>query len=154
MPSEHMPADTSDRARYPEIKTLHGEDPARWLDWQILGDQDREFMVRTRIASIDEIGLCRAWIAVERDLDRQTRQSVISRLKKRIQELEEIGERPDRLEFGPRRPPELQDDVETRVSYVDDDGKRVPWDEVDRGVGLGSRSGLAVATDGGEDNVE
>jgi hypothetical protein len=152
MPSEGMPADTGDRARYPEIKALHGEDPARWLDWQILGDGDREFMVRTRIASIDEIGLCRAWIAVERDLDRSTRRHIITRLEQRIQELEEIGERPDRLAFGPRRPPELQADAQTDW-YRIEDGERVPWAEADRSVGLSSRRRDTAVADGGESGV-
>lgn len=148
MPSEHMPADTSGRARYPEIKRLHGEDPARWLDAPLVDDRDRREMVRIRIHSIDDIDLARAWIEVEQELARGPRRQVVAWLNQRIQMLKVIGERPDRLEFGPRRPPEMQSETQTDW-YRIEDGERVPWSEVDRGVGLGGRGDLAVA-DGGE----
>ena len=59
-----------DRERFPELRERLDEDPARWLDWSILGERDRERLVRTRIESIDRIEMVRAWKAVERRLGR------------------------------------------------------------------------------------
>ena len=146
-----MPADTGDRARYPEYEGAFGDDPARWLDASLVDDPDRREMVRIRIFSIDDIDLARTWIEVERDIERGPRQQIVAWLNQRIKTLEAIGERPERLEFGPRRPPEMQPESQTDWYRVED-GERVPWDEEDRSVGLGSRGDLAVATDGGEND--
>ncbi|SFR92584.1 hypothetical protein SAMN05216559_1104 [Halomicrobium zhouii] len=59
-----------DCERFPELREHLGEDPARWLDWPILVERDRERLVRTRIESIDRIEVIRAWKAVERALGR------------------------------------------------------------------------------------
>lgn len=147
MPSEHSPGQSADRARFPEMKADLGEDPARWLDWDILGNRDRERLVRARIAAIDRIAVCRAWKAVERTLDRETRDGIIAHLDKREQQLEAIGERPDRLQERDGR--DIPDKQWFRIT---EDGARIPWEDVDRSTaGASLRAGRrAVATDGGD----
>jgi len=138
-----------DRERFPELREQLGEDPARWLDWSIPGERDRERMVRTRIESIDRIEVIRAWKAVERRLGRGEdggpRSGIVQALDEREGVLEEIGERPDRLEV--RTEPQNLAPVET--SWPD----RPDVDEPgDRSVYLRPRRfgpGDAVATDGG-----
>ena len=139
-----------DRERFPELREQLGEDPARWLDWSILGERDRERMVRTRIESIDRIEVIRAWKAVERRLGRGEdggpRSGIVQALDEREGVLEEIGERPDRLEV--RTEPQNLAPVET--SWPD----RPDVDEAsDRAVYSRPRrfgTGEAVATDGRE----
>lgn len=134
MPSTNQGHGGSDRARYPEIKEEIGEDPARWLDedlWrrgmtrtkqrgsgyhsQVVLTEDEDVshygeLVKARIRGIDSLEVLARWQAVERDLGRGEdggpRQLVIDLLQERASELEEIGERPDRLEYGPRRAPD------------------------------------------------
>jgi len=95
-----------DRERFPGLRERLGEDPARWLDAEILGTgtkhiDGRSRMVRTRIESIDRIEVVRAWKAVERRLGRSDdggpRSGIIQALDEREGVLEEIGERPERL---------------------------------------------------------
>lgn len=142
MPSEHQGTTEATRERYPDVAAEIGEDPARWLDHKLIDDQDARRMARVRLKSIDKIDVARKWIEVERQLERGPRKKIIAWLNQRIKTLEQIGERPDRLE--------------------ERDGRVVPettwtlngesWENVDRGVGLstGERA-FAVATDGGED---
>lgn len=85
-----------------------GEHPARYLDRKLMtgaesGDAEPGEFVRARIRGIDRLDVIGAWIGVERRLDRGPRPVVIRLLQERAQELEEIGERPDRLPFGPRK---------------------------------------------------
>ena len=125
------PAPSHDRKRFPSLREDIGEDPARWLDRdlvtpecrkvQVSRDRSRspadvrlvpdravssgEAFVRARIRGIDRIAVCRAWRAVERALGRGPdggpRERIIALLEQRERELEDIGERPDRLEHGP-----------------------------------------------------
>jgi len=111
-----------DRERFPELREQLGEDPARWLDWSIPGERDRERMVRTRIESIDRIEVIRAWKAVERRLGRGEdggpRSGIVQALDEREAVLEEIGERPDRLvrREGSRDLPDV-DEASDRAVY-------------------------------------
>ncbi|MBO4249265.1 hypothetical protein IL252_15725 [Halomicrobium sp. IBSBa] len=102
MPSTNQSASGRTRETFPKIRDDVGEDPARWLDWSILGDKSREKLVRTRIDSIDSIEMIRAWIGVERALERGDdggpREAVINALEQRERRLNEIGERPERLQ--------------------------------------------------------
>lgn len=151
MPSEHSPGESSDRERFPGLKDDIGEDPARFLDRPLFngaeGMTSPGWFIAQRIGGIDKIAVCRAWKAVERRLERGPRDRVIKLLEEREQRLEEIGERPDRLQERDGR-----DLPEKQWFQVDEDGERTPWNEVDRhaaGESLTSRS-RAVATDGGE----
>lgn len=144
MPSQNQSADTFSRARYPERQDEIGEDPARWLDHDLLArsavrqqvDSDSQFdqvslvedtgvstfgqLLRARIRGIDKLTVIRHWLEVEHDLDRGPRDTVVDLLQERADELKEIGERPDRIPHGPRMPPEwtfepsLGDDIDQR----------------------------------------
>jgi len=141
MPSNAQGSTSTARERYPSVQAEIGEDPARWLDYKLVSDQDARRMARIRIKSIDQIDVARNWIEVEHELERGPRKKIISWLNERIKTLEVIGERPDRLEERDGR-----DLPETEATLNGE-----PWHAVDRSVGLsnGTRS-LAVA-DGGND---
>jgi hypothetical protein len=55
-------------------------------------------------------------------------------LRDRAAELKEIGERDERVEPSDGRESPATD------WYLVRDGERIPWSEVDRGVGLGGRA--------------
>ena len=109
MPSQNQPADTSDRLRCPNLVEDIGEDPARWLDWDLLADPERAEIVRTLIDGIDSMQRLRAWRGVEQKLANddengdarnpleEPRGPIMQRLDQREQWLELNGERPDRL---------------------------------------------------------
>lgn len=125
------------REQFPGLKDDIGEDPARFLDHELVTDEDMRRLVFARIRGIDTIAACRAWIAVERNLDRGPREKIIETLQARIDMLEEIGERPDRLEYW-----ESRDIPEKRVLI---DG--VPADEQpDSAVDKASQ----IRSDGGD----
>jgi len=142
MPSKAQGQSGKGRAQFPGVQEDIGEDPARWLDFALIDDQDARRMARIRIKSIDQIDVARQWIEVERHLERGPRKKIIAWLNERIKRLEQIGERPDRLEErdGRKTP-------ETSWTLNGED-----WEDVDRSVGVGSDDrAFAVATDGGED---
>lgn len=80
----------------------HADEAARWLDREIIGRSDRAAVVKTLIQSIDRLARVRAWRAVELNLadrdDRAPRAGIMRALQQREDQLEEIGERPGRLE--------------------------------------------------------
>ncbi|UIO98879.1 hypothetical protein Hbl1158_10070 [Halobaculum sp. CBA1158] len=165
MPSEHSPADQSDRRTFPTLREDIGEDPARYLDgpWD-----ERAMMIRGRICGIDYIAVARAWIAVERRLGRGSdggpRDAIIERLKDRIATLEAEGERLSPAECAAVRErvraahPEWDESVDVeRPSRPTPRGPTPGTDRYEReqeSVGKSEASGLedfAVATDGGGD---
>lgn len=117
MPSEHQSADTSDRERFPGVAAEIGEDPARWLDHDMLAQsavkqqedpadphggnrlvEDTDVstfgaMFRARVRGIDKLYVIRQWLEVESRLDRGPRDHVIEALRNRAAELRETGER-------------------------------------------------------------
>ena len=132
MPSTAQGGSTSsDRAEYPEVEQEISEDPARWLDRDLLertavrqeANPISEFdevhlvedtdvstpgqIVLSRIRGIDSLLVVRHWLEVEHDLDRGPRDTIVDALQERANKLKRIGERPDRLPAGPRRPPEM-----------------------------------------------
>ena len=84
-----------------------GEDPARYLDVERVSDLE---LARARIRGIDYISVLRCWRAVETQLHERGvvsehhRQKVLEWLDEREAELEEIGERDERVEPGSRTP--------------------------------------------------
>lgn len=99
MPSETQPADPGlDRTFYDEIRADLGEDPMRFL--YSPDGTEKGALILARIRGIDKIALARAWRAVERR--EYGRKKVLGALEARIEELQEIGERPDRLVFVER----------------------------------------------------
>ncbi|WP_284007849.1 hypothetical protein [Haloarcula pelagica] len=116
MPSEQQAGDRDERLRCPTTRERIGEDPARWLDRELITDADRRRIVLTLIDGMDSIERVRAWKACERRLANpqaddnprnpleEPRAKIIHRLEQREAWLELHGERPERLPEGPRRP--------------------------------------------------
>jgi len=158
MPSQNQSADRSERERFPEVAEEIGEDPARWLDHDMLKqtlvrqevDPNSEFgqmrlvedndknstfgkMFRARVRGIDKLFVIRKWLEVEHELDRGPRhKQVIEPLKERAQDLKENGERSHYLPLKHR-------DYDRDLAPVD-------------GPELDQRTaGEKIATDGGRD---
>jgi len=112
---------TRDLPEFPNIEEDLRYNPARFLDWQLTGagpnDSDvgngRVMLLKAKVRGIDRIRVLRAFEAVERN-DRVgpkdgPRSGVLQLLHQREDKLREIGERPDRVPYGPRRPCECCD---------------------------------------------
>ena len=139
------------RERYPEIEADIGEDPARFLDYDFEANDGMRTTALARIRGIDRIATVRAWIGVERALDRPTREHIIEALQEREATLEEIGERPDRLEYGPHPPPSYyQDDSEEATVSEDREGD----DEEESLSAHQKLQQMRARTDGGESDAE
>lgn len=102
-----MGGKSRDRETFPSLQDEIGEDPARYLDVDRVSDLE---LARARIRGIDFIEVIRAWKAAERNLaangvvPEHHRQQVMGWLDEREAELEEIGERDERVEPGGRTP--------------------------------------------------
>ena len=138
---------SADRERYPRVKADIGEDPARFLDYDLAENDGMRATALARIRGIDRIATVRAWIGVERALDRPTRERIIEALQEREAILGEIGERPDRLEYGPRPPPSYyrsDSDQDTASEEDEDEEVLTAHQKLQR---------MRVRTDGGESDV-
>ncbi|WP_436931655.1 hypothetical protein [Halosimplex halobium] len=156
MPSTNQ-AGGRDCEAFDKIEADIGHNPARFLDWDFLAEtygdskvkSGRKMLLKSRISGIDRIEVIRAYKAVERALGRGPaggpREGVIRLLDQREEFLQERGERPERLMFGPRRPPEY---YVTETGGEDDDRPRTAAEKLSR-----MRS-ERVATDGGERDAE
>ena len=152
MPSTTQAGDRDERLRCPRTRERIGEDPARWLDRELITDADRREIVLTLIDSMDSIERVRAWRACElrlanpqdddtpRNPLEEPRPRIMQRLDQREEWLELHGERPDRLE--PREHNRDLPPVETE--WVDRPDVETASD---RAV---FRSSGSLATDGGE----
>jgi len=147
------PGSSTDRARYPQLKDDVGEDPARFLDHDLVSTE-WSAIVESRINGIDRLPVLRAWLAIERRLDRGPRDYVIDLLDERERFLQEHGDRPrdlrdadelpDRYYPGGRTDP---DDVELEKNLINGE----PASEVDRSTHI--RSGRStLVPDGGRDD--
>ena len=108
MPAVGQGGKRADREHYPGLYAEIGEDPAQFLDHDLLGDSRHDTPLRTaiaRIKGIDSLSVANAWLAIERRLDRGPREQIVELLEARIAHLEDVGERPDDLpsEDGPAR---------------------------------------------------
>ncbi|WP_199243651.1 hypothetical protein [Haloplanus rallus] len=139
---------STDRERFPALEEDIGEDPARYLDVDRVADLE---LARARIRGIDFLATLRAWKAVERNLsDRGVvsehhRQQVMEWLDEREAELEEIGDRDDRLSDV---------DIESRRAGTPSTASQVRWPEREDGVRTENTvdaDRYRAATDGGED---
>ncbi|WP_436924936.1 hypothetical protein [Halosimplex amylolyticum] len=156
MPSTNQ-AGGRDFPAFDNIEADIGHNPARYLDWDFLaesyGDRDiksgRKLLLKARIRGIDRIEVVRAYKAVERAIGRGPaggpREAVMRLLDQREQFLQEAGERPERLSYGPRRPPE------SYATETDDERDEQPLTAAEKLSRM--RSGR-VATDGGERDGE
>lgn len=128
IPSQSQGGGEWQRRRFEGLKEDIGEDPARWLDWDLIRDDDRRNIALTLIDSIDRIERIRAWKAVERALavehGREPRSRIIQRLDQREGWLELHGERPDRL----RECTESRDLSPVETAFPDCDDVDVPED--------------------------
>ena len=107
MPSQNQPADTSERMHCYQENIA--EDPARWLDWDMLADSSRKDLVFSVIDGIDSYERLEAWRAVEKRLANddyadqarnpleETRDAIMRRLDQREEWLDLHGERSDRM---------------------------------------------------------
>ena len=133
--------ESPNRETFPNVAEEIGEDPARFLDRELVGvgDSAPAMLVKARIRGIRKLSTIRAWKAVERALGRGPddgpREGVMRLLRQREEFIEE--HEPNRWRLGPRRPPEWFDTGES------DDRERelTALEKV--------RSGR-LATDGGE----
>lgn len=101
MPSEFQSADSHEYQSFPRITERIGENPARFLDRDLLastpeGQSQSLLMVEARIRGIDFLDVCIAYLAVETQLERDDcpRQGVLRRLEARKEWLKENGDRP------------------------------------------------------------
>jgi|GEM_PF-5337179 len=148
MPSTNQ-AGGRDLPELPGIEEDIGHNPARFLDWDLVGHADRKGLLKSRIRGIDKIAVCRAYWAAEHHPDvgptDGPREGVLRLLDQREEFLEEHGERPERLMFGPRRPPEYY------ATETDDDRDEKPRTAAAK---LSRMRSERVATDGGERDGE
>ena len=145
MPSTNQGGQQRDRRRFDRLADDVGEDPARWLDWSLVDDADRRRMALDRIASIDKYAVLAAFRAVERALadqdDRDPRTRIMKAIDEREQTLDRIGERPDRIPAGPRRPCDCCQDDD---GLTPEDLRERDRDELDRRFGSYSTSSAST----------
>lgn len=130
MPATGQAGDRRERMRCPKLAARIGEDPARWLDADMLSNSSRKDLVFSLIDGIDSIERLEAWRAVEKRLanDRyadearnplsEPRAAIMQRLDQRAEWLALHGARTERLPLGPRRPCDCCGD-ESGVSAAD-----------------------------------
>ncbi|WP_440989267.1 hypothetical protein [Haloarchaeobius baliensis] len=112
---------TYDRELRERIVEAIGEDPARFLDHDLVGDDDARRLAVARIEGIDRLQVINCWKQCERALARDTREKVLALLDRRRDYLLEHGERGDR----PRRDPETIEEWSAETIYLDADGNPV-----------------------------
>ena len=140
MPSSYE--ETPDRETFPKVAEEIGEDPARFLDRELVGTGDSApaMLVKARVRGIRKLSTVRAWKAVERALGRGPddgpREGVMRLLRQREEYIKE--HEPDKWRLGPHRPPEWFDTGDSD----DQERSKSALEKV--------RSGQ-LATDGGED---
>lgn len=138
-----------DRERFPDLKENIGEDPAQYLDVDRVDDLQ---LARARIRGIDYLATLRAWKAVERNLvengvvSEHHRQQVMGWLDEREADLEELGERDERL---------ADIDIQARREATQSTPSQVRWPDREDGDretnSVDANRYQAAATDGGED---
>lgn len=98
-----------------QIEAALGEDPMRFLRVT----DTSPMLVKARIKGIDEIDTARCWLYVEERLG-WNRDPVIEALERRIEDLEEYGERPGRTTKSDYTRPEKPDWVFIERELDDD----------------------------------
>lgn len=128
MPSEYQSAPAIRIQQFPDIAEKISENPARFLDRDVLGttpagESKPSLLLEARIRGIDYIDVVDAYLQVELALDREDcpRQGVVALLNQRKQWLREHGERPR----GPKTPHDEIPSTESNVVWADTpDGKQ------------------------------
>lgn len=135
-----MIAATAQRECFPELEAEINEDPAAFLDRELVErgpshtTKTAHQKVKARIRGIDRIDVVDAWIYVETSIERGPRQQVLAWLNQRKKYLEEVGERPDLLatpvDERPERYHEHDRDLPGKpVVIIDESGEEIPYDE-------------------------
>jgi hypothetical protein len=140
---------TSNRERFPEIAEEIGEDPARWLDRDLLestpGDQPEKWRLQKRIDGIASLQVARAWAKVERELERGPRDPVLDMIQERVAYLNRHGTLDELLE---------ETDVDARREATPSTSSETVWTDRPDGDRKVNRADpnryRATATDGGE----
>lgn len=91
---DRIAAEESGRETFPDVADEIGEDPARFLDVDVLADDGARELLLSRIRGIDRLGTINAWIIVERKLERGPRDRIVELLERRREHLLETGGRP------------------------------------------------------------
>lgn len=127
MPSEYSPAGGHSTQEFPEIEARIGENPARFLDYDVLGstaagESKPSLMLEARIQGIDYLDVCIAYLAVETQLDREEcpRSGVMQLLEERKAWLKDHGDRPR----GGRVDHDAVPQTESVVTWDTDDGEQ------------------------------
>lgn len=149
MPSEHP--GRYDREEFPEIEAKIGEDPARFLDRDLLAESNPT-MAECRIRGIDDLHVIARWMEVEHKLERDTRDRIVELLTQRKHELEEIGERPDDVELAHAAARSRAERDELR--HDEDDGIDLPPWHVRMGIPKGGTASESPTPDSDRDTSE
>lgn len=104
-----------------QIVDAVGEDPARFLDHDLVGDDDARRLAVARIEGIDRLQVLNCWKQCERALNRDTRGQVMVLLDRRRDYLMEHGERDD---WSRADPDEIRE-WSAETVHVDADGNPV-----------------------------
>jgi hypothetical protein len=140
---------TRGRERFPETREEIGEDPARWLDRDLLestpGDKSEKWRLQRRVDGIHSLQVAEKWAEVERELERGPRDPVMDMIRERVAYLNHHRTLEELLE---------ETDVEARREETPSTDSVVSWP--DRDGGERSENTVdpdryrATATDGGE----
>lgn len=130
MPSESQPADTGEGVQaFPKIVERIGENPARFLDRDVMGTTPEgqskpSLMLEARIQGIDYLEVIGCYLAVETQLDREEcpRSGVMNLLEERKAWLEDHGDRDERAEYAAT--PGTVETTESCVEWNTDDGEQ------------------------------
>jgi hypothetical protein len=140
---------TRDRERFPEIAEEIGEDPARWLDRDLLestpGDETETWRLQRRVDGIHSLEVARRWAEVERELERGPREVVMDMIRERVAALNRHTTLEELLE---------ETDVDARREATPSTSSEVVWTDRTDGVRTVNKPDpnryRATATDGGE----
>lgn len=127
MPSEHQSADPRNYQPFPDIENAIDENPARFLDRDLLsstpvGQSNPKEFVFARIDGIDFLAVAESYLYVELNLSRAEcpRAPVVAKLNERIQWLREHGDRPRGEQYDHDAIPS----TESVAEWDTDDGKQ------------------------------
>ena len=128
--------DKPDRERFDHLREDIGEDPARFLDRDLLSDSNSRMLALARIRGIDRYAVASAWLAVERQIERGPRARIVDQLEERKEFLSVAGDRDERTPEDPQVLPlfvDIEDSVD--IEHADAASARI----------------RQLATDGGSD---
>lgn len=92
--------------QFPDVEQEIGENPARYLDADLLMDDNARELFHARLRGIHDQRVAARWLEVEHRLDREDcpRSAVVEKLEQRAAFLDEHGNRTHSEDPGPDRP--------------------------------------------------